>query len=423
MQLVVGLEGWIIQDGNYEDFRHPGEITRSNDILLDSMRREFTISCVYYFSTKHPKLSINKPAERITNDEELIHKLKSGFLYVADQNLFIIQSPKIIEKLFTNGVFQKDELPYLVNQLTENTIVTTGSRSKGTALPLRFIIDPNMGIQDLAKRKIRAIGDPDTRFTEDALRMIRGIRFVNVINEKLKMGLNGIKGQKGAKTSANPLKPLSPLEPLLLFDFVKETWKSIKKNSALVDKVAKERIKEEICKAFIQGNPFGFVSLLDEAGLLPIIFPALLKTKNVEQPVRYHPFDVYAHTLLTLWELQKMNTDYLVRFAMLYHDVGKFDQFDAYEEGLSKDEIREILAGPRNHRRSSAEYVKQDFAKLGFSGKEIDEIARYVAHHHKLEEILYALPEKREKKIRQFLSEAGLEKFNNIIDITIADRI
>ena len=108
---------------------------------------------------------------------------------------------------------------------------------------------------------------------------------------------------------------------------------------------------------------------------------------------------------------------------MLYHDVGKVDQFDAYEEGLSKEEIKEILAGPRNHRRSSAEYVKTDFAKLGFSKKEIDEIARLVAHHHKLEEILYALPEKSEKNMRKFLSEAGKEKVHTIIDITIADRL
>ena len=67
--------------------------------------------------------------------------------------------------------------------------------------------------------------------------------------------------------------------------------------------------------------------------------------------------------------------------------------------------------------------MKTDFAKLGFGNKEIDEIARYVNNHHKMEEILYALREKREKKIRAFLSEAGIEKFRNILDITIADRL
>lgn len=209
----------------------------------------------------------------------------------------------------------------------------------------------------------------------------------------------------------------------MLFDFIKDTWNSIKKNSALVEKVAKERIKEELVKAFVEGNPFGFVSLLDEAKLLPILFPAFASTKNIDQPVRYHPFDVYTHTMLSLFELQKMNKDYLVRFAMLYHDVGKVGQFELYHQDLSKDELREILAGPLNHRKSGATFVHEDFAKLGFGKKEIDEISRLVTHHHKMEEILYALPDKREKKIRTFLSEAGVERFRNILDITIADRM
>jgi hypothetical protein len=70
---------------------------------------------------------------------------------------------------------------------------------------------------------------------------------------------------------------------------------------------------------------------LDETNLLKFLFPSLFKTKNIDQPVRYHPFDVYVHTLLTLYELQKINENYLVRFAMLYHDVGKVNQFKEYK--------------------------------------------------------------------------------------------
>ncbi len=176
-------------------------------------------------------------------------------------------------------------------------------------------------------------------------------------------------------------------------------------------------------KAFTVGNPFGFVSLLDEAQLLEHLFPALYATKNVEQPIRYHPFDVYVHTLLCLFELQKINKDPLVRLAMLYHDVGKVDQFGAYAEGLSKEEIREILAGPLNHRRSSPEYAKKDFLALGFSSKEITEIARYIAHHHTPEEMIFAKKENREKKVRTFYSEAGYERAMNVLDITMADRL
>ncbi|MFA7717269.1 MAG: HD domain-containing protein [Candidatus Absconditabacterales bacterium] len=427
-------------EGAYEDFRHPGEITRSNDILLDSMRRDFTVNCIYYYSTKIPKGGKVETWKcgKVVNDDELAFTLtKNGFVYITNENIFILQSHELINKLFADGIFQKDELPYLTNQLTEHTVVST-NKHKASSLKhqaLRFIIDPSNGVQDLIKRKLRAVGDPDKRFTEDALRMIRAIRFVSVMNEKLKngdhQGVSANLPAKAGKVKQSGLLRMTrndktsgrTTEPVILFDFIKETWVSIKKNSPLVAKVAKERIKDELIKSFVEGNPFAFISLLDEAKLLDILFPALAKTKNVDQPVRFHPFDVYTHTMLALFELQKINKDYLVRLSMLYHDVGKVDQFELYKQNLSKEELREIMAGPLNHRKSGATFVREDFAKLGFGKKEIDEISRLVSHHHKLEEIIYALPEKREKNMRKFLSEAGVERVNNIIDITIADRL
>ena len=77
---------------------------------------------------------------------------------------------------------------------------------------------------------------------------------------------------------------------------------------------------------------------------MPFLFPALYETRFIPQPIRYHPFDVYTHTMLTLYELQKINKNYLVRLGMLYHDVGKPAQFGAYGDHLTKEEIRAILA-------------------------------------------------------------------------------
>lgn len=116
-------------EGDYEDFRHPGEITRSNDLLLDSQRRDFTVNCVYYTSLKLKAQSLKFPLAienpgKISNDEELVYKLnKHGFLYLTDTNTFILQSTDLIGRLFAEGKFQKNELSYLVNQLTEHTIV------------------------------------------------------------------------------------------------------------------------------------------------------------------------------------------------------------------------------------------------------------------------------------------------------------
>lgn len=121
--------------------------------------------------------------------------------------------------------------------LKSATVFVIGKKSE-TSKQVRVLIDPHNGIHDSIHKRLKAVGDPDNRFTEDALRIIRAIRFVNVLNAKLS---------------------LNTKEKVTLFDFQKDTRNSLKKNHALVNNVAKERIKEEIMKVFTVGNPFGFV--------------------------------------------------------------------------------------------------------------------------------------------------------------------
>ena len=111
------------------------------------------------------------------------------------------------------------------------------------------------------------------------------------------------------------------------------------KNGYLVQFLSKERIHDEIFKVFGKDNPFGYVALLDELNILQFVFPAVHQTKGVTQPIRYHPLDVYHHSIMTLYHLQSLNTDPLVRLGMLYHDVGKIHQYAAYRLNLTKEEI------------------------------------------------------------------------------------
>lgn len=351
------------------------------------------------YTSEYTSLIDTKNIHTYSDDETFLKRLDDhGYLFIKGINILIVQDHKHIAKLFAEGNLHIDHLKAM---LKSATVFSVGKKSE-TSKRLRIVVDPHKGIHDSIHKRLKAVGDPDKRFTEDALRIIRAIRFVNVLNAKL---------SSNAK------------DKVTLFDFFKETWVSVKKNHALVKHVAKERIREEIMKAFTVGNPFGFVALLDEAELLEHLFPALYATKHIEQPIRYHPFDVYTHTLLCLSELQKINKDPLVRLAMLYHDVGKVDQFGAYADNLSKEEIRAILAGPLNHRRSSPEYAKKDFSALGFSSKEITAITRYIANHHRPEEMLMTKEDNTEKKVRTFFSEAGYERAMDILDITMADRL
>lgn len=374
----------------YQDFRHPEKINRSNNILLDSQRRDFTINSLYFFADTNRE---KKPTKNKQVDKKLLLKqLKDDWIFaINEQKLLIIQNHDIITTLFENWIYNKEKLADIVEKYK------LGKKSEYCY----FIIDPNKWIQDLFDRTLRAVWDPDHRFQEDALRLIRALRFVNVLNNQLKL-------QKSNST---------------LFDFDKITRNALKRNHHLIENIAKERIKDELIKIFTKGDPFGFVALLDESHMLQIIFPSVYATKYIQQPVRYHPFDVYTHTLLTLYELQKINSNYLVRLSMLYHDVWKVAQFSAYKDDLSKDEIRAILSWPLNHRKWWPELVKKDFSHLGFSNKEIDQIAWYVANHHKPEEILDGEDdENRKKKLRKFLSESWYKKVEDILDITIADR-
>lgn len=392
-------------ENEYSDNRHPEKIQRQDDLILDSNRRDFTINSLYYFSTsldkKHFILSDKLAKKKITNIVELQKSLeKNGILFYQDQNLLIIQDHKYISKLFDKWHFNSDFAIYLLDTIKELFILKKKSKDN----IIRIIIDPHKWLQDILKKTIKCVWDPDNRFTEDALRTIRALRFVSVLNQKLR---NSVKTK----------------EKITLFDIESNTRTSLKKHVNLVENVAKERIKDEMMKVFAFGDPFAFISLLDETKLLEYIFPALYKTKNVEQPVRYHPFDTYVHTLLTLYELQKINQDYLVRFSMLYHDVWKVWQYEAYQNNLSREEIREILSWPLNHRNSGPEIAKEDFWNLWFSKNEIKDIMRYIANHHVPWEILDAKDDNRIKKLRKLYSDAGFEKVNNLLDITIADRL
>ena len=120
-------------------------------------------------------------------------------------------------------------------------------------------------------------------------------------------------------------------------DLHKDTRNSLKKNAYLIRQVAKERIKQELDKVFKGNNPFGFVALLDEANMLKWIFPKLYDNKNVNQPVRYHPFDVYTHSMMVLYHMQRLSDDYLLRYAALYHDVGKVEQYSSYAMNLDTE--------------------------------------------------------------------------------------
>lgn len=151
--------------------------------------------------------------------------------------------------------------------------------------PVTGVLDYFGGQEDIKKHLIRCVGDPETRFKEDALRMLRAVRFSAALSFKIE----------------------------------DKTWRAIKKCALLIKKVSAERIREEINKILLSDNP-DYIRKLHECGLLVYIMPALDKCFGEPQKNKYHIYDVGEHIMQTV---KHTPPDLVLRWAALMHDVGK----------------------------------------------------------------------------------------------------
>lgn len=153
-------------------------------------------------------------------------------------------------------------------------------------------------------------------------------------------------------------------DSLVSFDYDKATRLALQKRYFQIQDVAKERIAQEVMKVTKTNNFFGFVALMDEVNILQYVFPALAATKHIDQPVRYHPFDVYAHTMLVLYELERINSDPLLKLAATYHDVGKREQYSMQRVKMPLEDARKMYNSWINHINCGADHTRRDMLAL-----------------------------------------------------------
>lgn len=432
---------------DYSDCRHPDEIHRSDDLILDANRRDFGINCMYWIwyipNPSHTKTISTLTSEYShTRTSERYHQtlkdlLSKQTIYIiiwdsSDHATLYIQDHNIIRSIYTQESLQPEAIEWLIKtspilitiawkpkilQNTHSTYKNIQNELQKNIRKWSIIADPHNGMQDLMNAKIRTVGNPSDRFSEDALRIIRWLRFVNTLNQKI---------PHTNKQNA-------------WFDIDKKTRQSMLEHAPLVAHIARERYHIELMKVCLCSNLFGFVCLAREVWLFPYIFPELIPTIDNDQPIRYHPFDTYNHTILTLHALQDQlqyhspslkipwwNNAYeraLVYLAMLYHDIGKPDQYAAYQIELDKNPENPDRSSYVHHTESGAKIALSAFTRLCFSKKQTQQIARYIRMHHRPGEILDANPKNRLKKIRALLSEWWLLPCIWLIDIAISDRL
>ncbi len=230
-----------------------------------------------------------------------------------------------------------------------------------TGEPLKAcVLDFVDGRADLAAKTLRAIGDPVRRFTEDKLRMLRGVRFA------ARLG----------------------------FAVQPETMRAMQKLAPEITQVSPERIREELTKILTEGSAHRGLELLDESRLLPVLLPEVARMKGCEQPPAYHPEgDVWVHTLMLLDHLPA-GASATLAWGMLLHDVGKPPTFTPPNPEKPGDRIRF-----NGHAEVGVAVARAMLNRLRFSNEDSAQILELVKHHMQFGDV----PKMKQSTLKRFL--------------------
>lgn len=234
------------------------------------------------------------------------------------------------------------------------------------------IVDKFKGQKDLENKIIRCVGKAEERFAEDALRMLRAIRFSAQLD----------------------------------FRIEEKTWQAILKHKNNIKYISSERIRDELVKIIKANDSFRGLWLLEESGLQKIILPELEKTVGVTQN-KHHMYTVFFHSLLSTQFCPSDN--YLVRLAALLHDIAK-PQTKGGE-------------GPNatfyNHEHLGVKFTRQIMKRLKFSNEDIRKVCHLVKNHM----FYYNIGEITDAGVRRLIRRVGNENIKDLIDLRVADRM
>lgn len=231
------------------------------------------------------------------------------------------------------------------------------------------LYDPFFGKKDLQEKIIRAVGDPNERIKEDALRMMRAIRFAG------------------------------------RFDFYIEEnlFDAIGQNASLLKKIAPERIFDEFSKMITSEKPSYYLLLLEESGILDVIFPELKRTVGFAQFSPYHDKTLFDHLICVM---DYVRPDLSLRLAALFHDISKVDTLSIGEDGRGHFYGHEILG---------AELVEEILKKYRLPNKTIEKVKILILDHMKVHS------EMSDKALRRQIKRVGRENVLDLYDLLIAD--
>ena len=232
------------------------------------------------------------------------------------------------------------------------------------------VVDPNGGIDDLKRGVIRAIGDPDERFSEDGLRLMRACRFAAQLEFSIEEG----------------------------------TLKSIGKCAENIKSISNERIRDELDKMLLSPHPSVGLRIMESTGLLELVLPELAQTRGVEQDGN-HDFDVFEHSLHSCDAAPRENTT--VRLAALLHDTGKAGARQVIDGGVV------VFYG---HEELSEMHTRTILGRLKYSNKQQAQVCHLVRHH------MFSYDNSwTDAAVRRFIRRVHLDAMDDLFALRMAD--
>ena len=228
------------------------------------------------------------------------------------------------------------------------------------------IIDYYNGKSDLCKKIIRCVGDADTRFNEDALRILRALRFASVLG----------------------------------FEIENEAKKSIHKNKSLLKNIAAERIQIEFFKLICGVNASKIVD--EYKDVIAVFVPQIGAMFDFCQHSKYHIYDVWKHCVSTM---ENVEPELVLRLAALFHDIGKPQTFS-----LDDEQCGHFYA----HAKKSVELVDDILNSLKCTGETKRSVLQLVKYHD-------ARLCETKKSVKKWLGKIGVDLFFDLIQLQMAD--
>ncbi len=235
-----------------------------------------------------------------------------------------------------------------------------------------YLVDFFGGLKDIKLKIIRAVGEPLDRFKEDALRMMRAVRFSCQLD----------------------------------FELEPKTERATIKMAGSIKFIAKERIKDELVKILSSNKSMEGIERLKNLKLLQYIIPEILLGEKMEQN-HHHVYTVLKHSLLSLKHCP--SSKWQVRLAAFLHDVGKPASMKVIDGGRTF----------YNHEYIGAKITRKIMDRLKFSREDTETVVNLVKNHM----FYYNVGEVTAASVRRLIAKTGRENLSDLIDLRVADRL